>query len=277
MSSTGLDALRVARFEEGAQAAASREVASDHIEVGAGVATFTEPGSWLNQAWNQGLHGPVDADDVDAIVAFFTERDVDARLFVCTMADAGLITALASRGFVTDAFINVFAVDLTRQSSTAPFTDPPARAPAEIEVVDPSDDDGVAEWALVTSTGFHDGGEPPCAMLRASAKVARHANNTTLLVRVDGAAVGGAVVSVSRGDDDAIGAGLFETSVLPAHRRRGIKQALMTERLHLARERGVTLATIASNPGVPTERNAARFGFALSYVKAVQSRPLDRR
>jgi GNAT superfamily N-acetyltransferase len=273
MTSNGLDSLTVARFEEGVQAADAQELAEDWIGVGAGVATFFEPGSSLNQAWNQGLHGPVDDDDVESIVDFFTERGIEARLPVCALADASLVTALASRGFVTDAFINVFAVDLTIE---APGLEGDVRAapPAEIEVVDATDDDRVAEWAWTTSAGFQDGGDPPGAMLRASAAFARRASNTALLARVGGVAAGGAVVSVTSSDDGTVGAGLFGTSVMPGFRRRGIQQQLMAERLQLARERGAVLATIGSNPGVATERNAAQFGFFLSYVKAVQSRPI---
>ena len=268
-----MDALTVARFEEGSQATASREIAVESIEVGHGVATFFELGSQLNQAWNQGLHGPVTDDEVATIVAFFTERDVDARLHVCNLADDSLLSALARRGFVTTAFVNVFAFDLTTSPSSTMLAASPAGL--TIEVVDATADDQVAEWALTASSGFHEGGEPPGAMLRASARMALIATNTALLARVDGEPAGAAVVSVTSSEDGIVGAGLFGTSVLPAYRRRGIQQQLMVERLGLAREHGARLATIASNPGVATERNAARFGFGLSYVKAVQSRPID--
>lgn len=270
-----LDALTVARFEEGAQAASAREIARESIEVGAGVATFTEPGSSLNQAWNQGLHGPVNEADIDEIVRFFADRNVEPRLPVCALADPSLVFALASRGFVTDAFINVFAVDLRSDAAHGTAVESlPSVDGMTLEIVDSSDDDRVAVWARTSSTGFHDGAEPPGAMLRATTHFARKANNVALLARVDAEPAGTAVLSVTTAEDGTVGAGLFGTSVLPAYRGRGIQSRLIAERLRLARDRNATLATIGSNPGVATERNAARFGFALSYVKAVQSRPL---
>ena len=61
--------------------------------------------------------------------------------------------------------------------------------------------------------------------------------------------------------------------VRPAFRGRGIQQALIAVRLGRARERGCTIACIHSRPGIPTERNAARLGFALAYHKVVLVRP----
>ena len=62
---------------------------------------------------------------------------------------------------------------------------------------------------------------------------------------------------------------LFGASVRPAFRRRGIQQALIAARLDRARSLGAELASVTSHPGIPTERNAARFGFQLAYVRAV--------
>ena len=68
-------------------------------------------------------------------------------------------------------------------------------------------------------------------------------------------------------------AALFGTSVLPAFRRRGIQTALIAARLERARQRDCTFATIHSRPGIPTERNAKRMGFALVYTKAIMTMP----
>ena len=62
---------------------------------------------------------------------------------------------------------------------------------------------------------------------------------------------------------------LFGTSVLPAFRRRGIQQALIAARLGRALSLRADLASITSHPGIPTERNAARLGFQLAFVRSV--------
>lgn len=59
----------------------------------------------------------------------------------------------------------------------------------------------------------------------------------------------------------------FGVSELPEFRRRGIQQALIAARLQACVDAGCELACIHSSPGIGTERNAARMGFALAYTK----------
>jgi hypothetical protein len=270
-----MDALTVARIEEAAHAASSREIAADSLDIGAGVATFLEPGSWVNQAWNMGLHGPVSNEDIDELVEFFEHHNVEPRLPVCTLADPTLLSGLARRRFVTDAFINVFVLEPT--NTTDVRTTGRHATGLTLELVDPADDVQAEVFAVSTSQGFHDGNPPPDAMVRTVRQVLLGPGNTAVLARVDGVPAGGGIVGISQANDNApIGAGLFGTSVLSEFRARGVQQALIAERLRLAHEGGAALVTIASNPGVATERNAARFGFSLSYVKAVMSRPMER-
>lgn len=270
-----MDALTVARVEEAAHATSSREIASESLDIGSGVATFLEPGSWVNQAWNMGLHGPVSDAQLDELIRFYEYRDVEPRLPVCTLADPTLLAGLATRRFVTDAFINVFV--LHPASHGHPVNLFQQAIDVTLEIVDPSDDTQAGEFAVTSSQGFHEGNTPPEAMVATVRRVIRCRGNTAVLARVDGVPAGGGILGISEANDDGlVGAGLFGTSVLPEYRERGVQQALIAERLRLAGERGAALVTIASNPGVVTERNAARFGFSLSYVKATMSRPLGR-
>ena len=268
-----MDALTVARVEEAAHAASSRAIAAESLDIGAGVATFLEAGSWVNQAWNMGLHGPVSDDELDTLVDFFESRGVEPRLPVCTLADPTLLGGLARRRFVTDAFINVFALDPTTMDDPSNhFRQAPG---VTLEIVDPADDIQARVFAITTAQGFHDGNQPPDVMVETTRQVILRPGTTALLARVDGKPAGGGILGISQDvGAELTGAGLFGTGVLPDYRTLGVQQALIAERLRLARERGVELVTIASNPGVATERNAARFGFTLSYVKAVMSRPL---
>lgn len=66
---------------------------------------------------------------------------------------------------------------------------------------------------------------------------------------------------------------LFGLSVLPEYRKRGIQQAMIGERLRIARQEGAHFATISARPGVATERNARRMGFEVAYTKAIVVRP----
>ena len=62
---------------------------------------------------------------------------------------------------------------------------------------------------------------------------------------------------------------LWRTTVVPAHRRRGIQLALIAHRLRIGLEHGSELAVIESKPGIPTERNAARLGFGMTYTRLI--------
>ena len=71
-------------------------------------------------------------------------------------------------------------------------------------------------------------------------------------------------------------AALFGAAVAPDYRRRGIQQALVAERLRVARERGAKVATIGCRTGQEpsgTERNARRMGFQAAYTKPHLVRP----
>ena len=66
---------------------------------------------------------------------------------------------------------------------------------------------------------------------------------------------------------------LFGLAVVPEYRRRGVQQALIAERLRLARDAGARVATIGSRPGHSTERNVRRMGFQTAYTKVSLVRP----
>lgn len=270
-----IDALTIARTEEASHAALSRNIASESVDIGAGVAAFLEPGSWVNQTWNMGLHGPVSDQELDDLVEFFNRHGVESRLPVCTLADPTLLAGLARRQFVTDAFINVFALDPATIATEDIRSADQQATDITLEIVDSTDDAQSEVFAVCTSQGFHESSPPPDAMVRTVRQVLRQPGISAVLALVGGEPVGGGCVGMSQADDDTpVVAGLFGTSVLAEFRTLGVQQALIAERVRLAHDQGAALVTIATNPGIATERNAARFGFSLSYVKAVMSRPL---
>lgn len=84
------------------------------------------------------------------------------------------------------------------------------------------------------------------------------------MARIGREAVGAAGCQSSEGVTQMFGA-----SVKPACRRRGIQQALIAARAEHGRTLGSRMAVIHSKPGIPTERNSARLGFQMAYVRAV--------
>ena len=168
---------------------------------------------------------------------------------------------LERRGFGVRMFENVFFRELDRSEPVRPVHQAPSDV--EIGIVNPSDDAEIREYGAVAMSGFFPPGVEPTEVNYAQvARGVKHPRSVSVVARVGGRIVGAGAMAVN----DEV-AGLFALSVLPAFRRRGIQQGLIAARLNLAAERGARLACIGSKPGIGTERNVRRMGFALAYAK----------
>ncbi|MDI1476665.1 GNAT family N-acetyltransferase [Polyangium sp. y55x31] len=245
-------AEEIARLEEARQVQGFASIAPESIRVAGGIACFAGPGSWCNVVMGIGLAGPVKAEELDQIEAFYAGRGVPIRMELSPYVDAGLLPMLAARKFVLTRFENLLARELAADE------DPLAGAalPQGIVVrkVLPDEEERFIE---VSSSGFRPEGEPMSdADREVSLRMMKNPRSICVMAWAGDEAVGAGSAEV-RGEVAA----LFGTSVLPAWRRRGIQQALIRARLAEARARGATVATIGSMPGEPTERNVQRVGF----------------
>jgi hypothetical protein len=75
------------------------EVGAAILSVAGGYAVYAGPDSPLTQAIGLGMNGRVSAADVDQMEAFYRERDTDAHIEVCALADPTLHALLAERGY----------------------------------------------------------------------------------------------------------------------------------------------------------------------------------
>ena len=252
----------IARLDEGLSAVSIAEIAPEHCRVGGGgVAGRAAAGCWVNRVENLGMDGPITRDDVAAIIDWFAQRGLDATIKLCPYADdsAGRLTAEA--GFVIRDFDQVLAREV---SGDERWPEWPAGLVAR--VLDPRDHAEHVELARVqcevfrgTAAADTPGGR---ADIEASVRCMERSRATTLAIYAGGVCVGGA--GVERLGDLA---GLYGAAIAPDFRRRGLQQALIAARLALAARSGARLATIATAPGGPTERNAARLGFAAAYTR----------
>ncbi len=268
-----MEATGIAQHFEQALADVALAIAPHSERIGCAVVSYYEPGSWLNQCWNFGMQGAVTADDVDRVIAFYDSHQCEALVGLATVADPSAAKALAGRGFELSEFINMLVADLSTDRTT-PHTYP-APTGLDIQRVDKSDGESIDRWAELSTRGFNDGDPAPSAEVWTATQALRYDGVDGYVATMHGEPAAAAAVAIN----DAHGhrsAGLFATSVLPEFRRVGIQHHLIAKRLQRARELGATFASIGSNPGIPTERNAARFGFVLTYVKAVFTRPYSR-
>jgi len=261
-----MDFLATARRLEAIQAEATRELASESEPVAGGWMAASGQGSYLNKAVGLGFEAEPSADDVGRVERFFASRGIEPRIELTAFASIGFLRTLAERGFVLQEFEHTLVLPvndgLARLEERLPAGRPQG---LRIAPLDPADAALVRTFVVTTASGFLPAGaSTPEIYLTTGTKAATAPDHHGFLAFV-GNQVAGAAGPSFRGGVMS----LFGTSVLPAFRRRGIQQALIAARLQRALSLGAELASITSHPGIPTERNAARLGFQLAYVRAV--------
>lgn len=261
------DFLALARLEERRLATGISEVAEESRPFAGGVMCRGVPGTWLNGAYGAGLNGPVAPEEVKGLIEFHASRGIEPRVELAPFADHSLIRALADEGFVVRLFETVFHRRLDEGMVRMPDVTADG---VTVRPVDPEDQDDVEEFARIATSGFLPPGESewPEEMYASVRRVARHPRVTSIKAFIGGRCI-------AAGSMECMGeiASLFGLSVDAGHRRRGVQQAMIAWRLRRARELGARVATISTRPGVATERNAQRAGFAVAYTRSVLVRP----
>jgi len=261
-----MDFLATARRLEAIQAEATRELASDAEPVAGGWMAASGQGSYLNKAVGMGLEAEPSADDAGRVERFFASRGIEPRIELTAFAPIGFLRTLAERGFVLQEFEHTLVLPVDERLSGLEQRLPAGRPrDVRIEPLDPTDAAEVLGFVRTSASGFLPEGAPLPEIYRTTGIKAATASDHHGFLAYVGDQVAGAGGSSCRGGVMS----LFGTSVLPAFRRRGIQQALIAARLQRALSLGADLASITSHPGIPTERNAARLGFQLAYVRAV--------
>jgi len=261
-----MDFLATARRLEAIQAEVVRDLASDSEPIAGGWMAANGPGSYLNKAVGMGFAAEPSADDVARVERFFASRGIEPRIELTAFAPTGFLGMLAEHGFVLQEFEHTLVLSVTDR--LAGLGDRlPAGRPGDVRIVplDPGDAAQVRTFVETSASGFFPEGEAlPATFLDTGLKAATGSDHHGFLAYVGDRVAGAAGSSFRSGVMS-----LFGTSVLPAFRRRGIQQALIAARLERALSLKADLAGITSNPGIPTERNAARLGFQLAFVRAV--------
>jgi len=259
-----MDFLATARRLEAIQGEATRDLASDSEPVAGGWMAANGPGSFLNKAVGLAFDGEPTDDDVARVEQFFASRGIEPRIELTAFAPIGFLRRIAEAGFVLQEFEHTLVRPMD-PAGIEGLVEGGWPDGVRIEPLDPTDPEQVRAFVLTSASGFYPEGEPiPDTLFRSGLKAARAPDHHGFIARVDGE-IAGAAGSSFRGGVMS----LFGTSVLPRFRRRGIQQALIAARLERGLSLQADLASITSHPGIPTERNAARMGFQLAYVRAV--------
>ena len=260
-----MEPIRAAEINERRQAAATREMADEAIDIGPGVATASPGVAWINHATMVGFGVDVPDSDLDRLEAFYRDRGLPPKLECTTFATAGFLQQLAARGYAVEHFEHVFTRPL------APGDDPGAGAshapPPGLEIIptDPTDDAACRVHAVLMCRGSIP--EPiPEPQIEMCVRSLRNPRALGFIATLGGEPIAGGGMEVFEHDARRV-CSLWGVTVAEPHRRRGVQQALIARRLAAGIERGCVAAFIESKPGIATERNAARLGFSLAYAR----------
>ncbi len=231
-----------------------REVGGEGAPIGGGWMACDVPGSWADHAVGLGMDGPVEGPTLDALVAFYRQRERTPRIQVTPYQHPSLLRGLEARGFSSYGEERVLVRGLADR--------PPVEAPQGVvfRPVDPSKDDDVAAFRASQMTGFFEDAPPPPGMLPIMERVARSPRCSLWLIELDGRVVGSG--GLESFEDAAV---LIAACVHREARRQGLQTAFIRFRLEQAAAMGLGGATVASTPGGPTERNALRTEFSVAY------------
>ena len=266
-----LTAYEVAKINEHRQALATSELVDDRAPLADGWMSFTPGVKWCNCATGAGLSAAVGDVELDALEAFYAQRGVPAAIELTTLVSQDLLGKLGGRGFRIEHFENVLARPLADGDEPLALLSHALPAGLEIRETDKGDGGQVGAHAALVSGGFRlDGAEPDAAKIAILERAVVHERSTSFMALIDGQLAGACSMEICT-IDGVTACSLWGTAVATPYRKRGIQQAMIAKRLAYGIEHGCTLAIIESKPGIPTERNAARLGFALSYVRFMMS------
>ncbi len=248
----------------------SRCPESTFIRIAGGVAAFRGQNSLLNGAIGLGLGGPVEAEEVAMLVDFFESRGLPAHIDVCPYADDSLLLWLAHFGFVVTGFEMVLAQPLADGRLRRRPRRPDARQGRDggVRVRTATSDEERDTWATLVAAGFS-GGTPTDLDIECARALAGRPGTVHFIGYLNEEPAGAGLMRVSDGV-----AFLAADATRPAHRRRGVQQALLAARVSAAREAGCDLAVIEAAPGGVSMRNQQRAGFMTMYTRVSFERPM---
>jgi ribosomal protein S18 acetylase RimI-like enzyme len=262
-------AERIEKAEAGRMAAASEAAhrrgarpAGFVIPVAGGAATFAGAGSPFNKVAGLGFGGVPRQAELTDVERAFAARGSAVQAELSNLADPAVFAMLTGRGYRLVSFENVLG--------RPPGDGHGGRTPG-IEVRRP----GAGEfelWLDVVLDGFahaDDAGVPshedfPREVVAAAQRDFANTGAQLYIALRDGVIAGGAGLALTGGIAHMAGA-----ATAPAHRRRGVQNALLAARLADAAAAGCDLAVVTTQPGSVSQRNVQRQGFDLLYTRAV--------
>lgn len=239
------------------------------MSIAGGVASFADHGSPYNKVTGLGFDGVPDGDELDRVEHAFATYDAPTQVELSHLADPAIGMVLTSRGYRLESFENILGRSLGGTEAPLPLPDVD---------IDRSGDDEFDTWLAVMADAaaaadtegvpWHE--EFPRTIYMEAMRDGAGAGVRRYKAVRAGVLAGGAELRLVDGIAQFAGA-----ATSPAHRRRGIQNALLSVRLADAAAEGCDLAVIVTQPGSKSHQNAQRRGFHLLYTRAILVRSPD--
>lgn len=260
-------AAELSRRQAEAIAATSPASAAAAQQCDGGALIAFGTGRYVNRAVGVGMAGTPAAEIVAALAQFYGPRAVPPSLEVNPWVDPTLVDALAGAGYRFERFRNLYVRPLAA-SSTTRRPPPDRRGTAYVPIV---------EVDATTAQGRMD-------ILAGDAPLGSRARQISDEYCIAAATVAGAFDLVALVDGRPAACGslnivdivgwLGGAATLSGNRHRGLQSALLTYRLHAARDAGCAYAAATALADGQSARNLERLGFTLLYSQAVLTAPL---
>jgi len=224
-------------------------------EICGGHMVFAGLGSPIGRATGVGLSCSITSADIDRIEEFYRAKKAPAQVDLCPMHGPDVFEMFKERGYAIAELNNVL---YRRLEGDEQF---PA-APAGCEIRRAGFEEAETTGAIVEGAFFPDGAPEAYRGL------------ITPLYQMPGAlafvaTVGGKLVACGTGlvvEEHKLFA-LCGAGTLAEYRGRGLQTAMLRARMAAAVEAGCEYATVVTQGGTTSQRNAERLGFRVAYSK----------
>lgn len=226
------------------------------IDVGGVYAMFDGVESPCTQTFGLGLFDEITDTEMDTIEAFFAERGAAVFHEVSPMADPSVMPLLNGRGYQPIELSSV----MYRPLETIAESEFRKNPRISTRVIDAEE---VDLWARTSARGWVTEHESLADFMFNFGQIsAQCAGAYPYLAELDGKAISTGMMFI-----DADVAVLAGASTIPEGRNNGAQNALLDARLHFARDKGCTLANMATLPGSQSQKNAQKNGFKIAYTR----------
>lgn len=226
------------------------------IEVGGAYAMFDGPESPLTQTFGLGVFEDATAETLDRFESFFKERGAPVFHEISPMADQSILSLLTERGYRPIELTSVMFRELNAENAGSRPRDP------ELSTRIIRDDESDL-WAQTSAAAWMTEHEALGEFMFKFGQVsARCEGAYPFLAELGGRPISTGMLFIY--NDVCILAG---ASTIPEGRNRGAQNALLRERLALAKTRGCKLAMMGAAPGSQSQKNAQKNGFQIAYTR----------